>query len=178
MLKWLERWPAALWLPMYVASVFILIGGRGHWVVLGVGIAVALVTCVLAVYLALKRWPNRPRPRLFVWAIGGVVALYVIAGVVGAAVDLSYGIAAVLAVTFPLTAVALLLALMRTKTIEHDGHLIDASAEDDEDAFPGFGMDDETEMGDSPELADAGVDPVEESRRRVRRVRGESRTSR
>jgi hypothetical protein len=157
MRRWLQRWPPVLWIGVYVASLLILIGGRGKWTVLAVGGAIALAACGTGVHLAVRRRPDLPRPGWFAWAIGGVALFYVIcAAVATATMGVIYGVAALMAGVIPMTAVALLLATMRTRTAQTaDGGMRDTSAADHEDPFPGIGMDDRTAVGDTPEHAGA-----------------------
>jgi hypothetical protein len=157
MRRLLERWPPVLWIAVYIASLLILMGGRGKWTVLAVGGAIALLACVTAVHLAVRRRPDHPRPGWFGWAIGGVALFYVIcAAVATATMGVVFGVAALMAGVIPMTAVALLLATTRAKTVQApDGGARDASVDDHEDPFPGIGMDDETALGDTPEHAGA-----------------------
>src|SRR3954467_9523485 len=61
--SFLRRWPAALWLLVYVGSIFILNGSNGDWdpLQLALGIGLAAIACALAMYLALGSLA-RPRP--------------------------------------------------------------------------------------------------------------------
>jgi hypothetical protein len=140
MIRLLERWPPAAWLAVYIASLLILMGGRGRWELLVIGIALAVTAAAAAVYLALARRPGRPHPRGFYWALGGVLAFYVLCAALAALADPVYALAALAAGVIPFTAVALLLALMRSKTVEQDGRMKDTSAADHEDRVPGFGL--------------------------------------
>jgi lysylphosphatidylglycerol synthetase-like protein (DUF2156 family) len=137
----LERWPPAAWLAVAIASLLILMGGRGRWDLLAAGMALALIVAIVAVYLAIGRRPARPRPRWFSWALGGVAAFYVVCAVVASLADPLYAIAALAAGLIPLTAVALLLATLRSKTVEQDGTIKDTSVDDHEDPRPGIGLD-------------------------------------
>src|SRR4051812_50120153 len=74
----LRRWPPVLWLLVYVGSIFILNGGNGKWdtLELALGIGLAVLACLLAIYLAVGPWRGRPR-----WTgplIGGVFAFYAV----------------------------------------------------------------------------------------------------
>jgi hypothetical protein len=157
MRRLLERWPPALWVVVYVASLLILMGGRGKWTVLAVGGTLALAACATAIHLALRRRPGRPRPRWFVWAIGGVALFYVVcAAMATATMGVVFGVAALAAGAIPMTAVALLLATTRAKTVTGPrGEPRDVSAADERDPFPGIGLDDRTALGDTPEHAGA-----------------------
>jgi hypothetical protein len=148
----MRRWPPLLWLPVYVASELILLGSHRRWELLVPGIALALIAFGMALRWALRR-DGRPRPRWFVWAVGGVAAYYLASAAAAALVGPGYVVAALLAGVIPMTAAALLLATVRAKTAEEDGRLRDVSGERD-DAFPGIGLDDATPLGDTSEHAE------------------------
>src|SRR3954451_17481270 len=84
--SFLRRWPAALWLLVYVGSIFVLNGSNGEWdplqLVLGVGLAA--VACALALYLAFGPWPGHERPRGTGLLIGGVLGFYLICALAAA----------------------------------------------------------------------------------------------
>jgi hypothetical protein len=82
------------------------------------GGALALVVCGVSLYLALEHWPDRPRPAIVVWAIAGVVVFYVLVGLAASAAGVEYGLVSIAAGVIPLFAVALLLAMMRSRTAE------------------------------------------------------------
>jgi hypothetical protein len=82
-----------------------------------------------------------------------------VAAVAGATAGPRYAVAALAAAVIPMAALCLLLALMRSKTDESDGRLVDASAEQDDDPFPGIGFDSSTPLGDTPEHSDAVDEP-------------------
>jgi hypothetical protein len=113
------------------------------------GGALALVVCGVSLYLALEHWPDRPRPAIVMWAIAGVVVFYVLVGLAASAAGVEYGLVGVAAGVIPLSAVALLLATMRSRTAESVGRLRDDSGDPDEDPAPGLGMDDQTALGDT-----------------------------
>jgi hypothetical protein len=150
----MKRWPPILWLPVYVASVLILMGSRGKWPLLVVGGVLAVIALGLALRLAVGRSTGRPRPAWFPWALGGLAAWYLVAAAAAALAEPVYAVATLLAGVIPMTALALLLATMRAKTVESEGRLHDAAAADADDPFPGIGVDDASEMGDTPELAE------------------------
>lgn len=140
MIGWLRRWPVALWLPVYVGSIFILNGGRGDPSELVVGGVFLLVAIVGGAYLAIGRWPGHPRPRAFFWTFGGVAAFYLIAGAVAAHYNVTWGAAALAAGIIPLTGVTLLFAAIRSKTVEAGGRVQDEAAANADDPFPAIGM--------------------------------------
>ncbi|MCW2983026.1 MAG: hypothetical protein JWR63_596, partial [Conexibacter sp.] len=154
----MRRYPAFLWLPVYVGSLFILNGGNPGWgpVQLTIGIGLVLVACVGATYLALGPWPGRPRPRGLGWLVGGVVGFYVVSAIAAAAfTGPDEAIAVLLAGAIPLTAVSIWLAHARAKTAgAEDGELRDAVAEDHEDPVPGIGLEDRRPLGDTPAAHD------------------------
>jgi hypothetical protein len=94
-----------------------------------------------------------------VWAIAGMVVFYVLVGLAASAAGIEYGLVGVAAGVIPLSAVALLLATMRSRTAESDGRLRDDSGDPDHDPFPGLGMDDQTPLGDTPDHSDSFDEP-------------------
>jgi hypothetical protein len=173
----MRRWPAILWLPVYVASEFILLGGDGRPVLLAVGGALALIAFITSLWLALGK-SDHPRPRWFFWAIGGVALCYVPSAVAASALGVKFAAAALAAAVIPMTAVSLLLAIVRGKTAPAEGGLRHTSGDRDDPA-PGIGLDDTTPLGDTSEHSDAWDDPdsVEIPRRfRSPRVRPPSQT--
>jgi hypothetical protein len=153
----LRRWPPILWPLMTMASLLILAGASGDWRpgLLVAGAALALIVFGLSFYLATRGQPDRPRPPVVNWAMAGLAAFYLVAAAAGATAGPEYAVAALAAGVIPMAALCLLLALMRSKTVESDGHLVDVSAQRDEDPFPGIGMDSTTPLGDTPEHSDA-----------------------
>jgi hypothetical protein len=146
---------------MTLASLLILGGASGHGdpVLLVVGAGLALMLFGLSLYLATRRWGGQPRHPGFYWAMAGLAGYYLVAAIVAATAGLEYAVAALLAGVIPMTALALLVAAIRAKTVESDGRLRDASGDAREDPYPGIGMDDETPLGDTPEHSEALEDP-------------------
>jgi hypothetical protein len=66
-----------------------------------------------------------------------------------------YGLAGLGAGVIPLTALSLLVATVRMKTVERGGAARDPTADAGDDPFPGIGMDDATPLGDTSEHSDA-----------------------
>jgi hypothetical protein len=62
-----------------------------------------------------------------------------------------YAIAALLAGVIPGTAIAVVIATTREKSLESDERLHDTAA-DDREPFPGIGLDDSTPLDDTPEV--------------------------
>jgi hypothetical protein len=155
------NWPPIIWPLMTFGSLLILVGssGRVDPPLVVAGAVLALVVCAVSLYLALKGWPERPRPAIVVWAIAGVVVFYVLVGLAAAAAGLEYGLVGVAAGVIPLSAVALLLATMRSRTAESGGRLRDDSGDPDHDRAPGLGMDDQTPLGDTPDHSDSFDQP-------------------
>jgi hypothetical protein len=151
---------------VYVGSLLILMGSRGHLELLVLGGLLAFIACAMGVTLALGRWPGRPRPATFWWAIVGVAAFYGLCAVIAGLQDTAYIIPTLAAGIIPMTAVALLLALMRSKTEERDGRLVDRSVDDETDSLPGFGIDDGSALGDTTEHASAGRTSARPGRQR------------
>jgi hypothetical protein len=156
----LRRYPAVLWIPVYVGSLLILNGGHPDWSVgqLVAGIALITVAAGLATYLAVGRWPDRPRPVGMGWAFVGVGAFYAVtAGVAGAFAGPGAGLATLLAGAVPLTAVSIWVAHARAKTAatdRADRPLEDAVASDHEDPVPGIGLESSRPLGDTPDAHD------------------------
>jgi hypothetical protein len=146
----LRRWPAWLWLPVYLGSVFVLMGSQKTPLLIA-GAASILIALAGALRIALGREPRSPRRGRFVVAVCGLVALYVVCAVLAAPLGAKYAIAALLAGAIPTTAVAILIATARRATVEVDGRLADRSVED-RGPFPVLGLDDATGLGDSPEV--------------------------
>jgi hypothetical protein len=90
---------------------------------------------------------------------GRVVVFYVLVGLAASAAGVEYGLVGVAAGVIPLSAVALLLATMRSRTAESVGRLRDDSGDPDEDPAPGLGMDDQTPPGDTPDHPDSFDEP-------------------
>jgi hypothetical protein len=152
-IRWLDSWPPALWLAVYVASLFVLMGGQRED--LGIaGLTLLLVAFGFAIRLAVRPLPGRPPPKGYGAVMAGFAAFYLISAAAAAQLGPDYALAALLAGTVPATAATLTYATARRKTrMGEDGRLQDESIEDDS-PLPGVGFDDETPLGDSPELHD------------------------
>ena len=153
MTRWLNTWPPAVWLAVYVSSLLVLMGSqRAELGVVGLGIL--LIAFGVAIYLAIRPMPGRPPPRGFAPLLAGLAAFYGISAIAAAESGPQYAVAALLAGTVPGTAAVLTYATGRRKTrLREDGRVEDLSVEDDS-PFPGVGFDDATPLGDSPELHD------------------------
>lgn len=154
----MRRYPAFLWLPVYIGSIFVLNGGNPGWgwTQLTIGVVLILVAAAAATYLALGPWPGRPPPTGMRWVFAGVMAFYAICAIAaGAFVGPGAGIATLLAGAVPLTAVAIWVAHTRAKTAGDDERRFrDAEAEDHEDPVPGIGFDATRPLGDTPAAHD------------------------
>jgi hypothetical protein len=142
---------------MTLASLLILAGASGDWRpgLLVAGGALALIVFGLSFWLATHGQADWPRPPIVNWAMGGLAAFYLVAAVAAATAGPEYAVAALAAAVVPMSALCLLLALMRSRTVESEGRLVDQSAERDDDHFPAIGMDNTTPLGDTPEHSDA-----------------------
>jgi hypothetical protein len=161
-----------LWIVVSLASVLILMGSAGHWYLTAAGLVLVIVAYAASAYLALGPWQGRPRPRWFFWAVGGGVAVYLALGaIIWGVAGTSFGVAAVAAGLVPLTALNLLLATMRSKTVHSQDGLRDLSAERHDDPLPGVGIaDDANEF-----LGPAKPDPeAAELERRARQAAEEA----
>jgi hypothetical protein len=154
----MRRFPAILWLLVYVGSLLILNGSHGKWDPweLALGIALPVIACGLALYLAAGPWGNRPKLRGSYWFVIGTLSLYALAAL---AAEIFLGpaeaLATLLAGIVPLTAVALWLATVRAKTtVTPEGALVDEAAADHTDPVPGVGADDSRPLGDTPQAHD------------------------
>jgi hypothetical protein len=154
----MRRYPAFLWVPVYVGSLLILNGGHPDWAPgqLALGIGLVVLACALATYLALGPWPGRPRPAGMGWVFAGVTGFYGVTAIAaGAFVGPDAGLATLLAGVIPLTAVSIWVAHTRVKTAgREDDHLRDAFAEDHEDPVPGIGLESSRPLGDTPAAHD------------------------
>jgi hypothetical protein len=153
----MRRFPAALWLLVYVGSLLILNGSHGKWdtLVLVLGIGLAVVACGLAIYLAAGPAQDRPRLKGSEWLIGGVFAFYAVASLAAMLfLGPAEAIATLLAGIIPMTAVAVWLATARAKTGQAGDVLVDEAAADHEDPIPGMGFDDRRPVGDTPHAHD------------------------
>jgi hypothetical protein len=167
----MSRWPPSLWIGISIGSLFILRGTSGGW---RPGTAIAggvllLATFGLSLYLALARG-HGPRHPGFQWAITGMAVWYLAMAGAASLAGPEYAVAGLLAGVIPLTALALLVATARRKTVVEDGHLRDATADANDDPLPGIGLDDETPAGETSELHDLEREdpPVRRFQRRAR----------
>jgi hypothetical protein len=154
----MRRYPAFLWVPVYIGSLLILNGSHPDWSPgkLALGIALVVLACAAATYLALGPWPGRPRPTGLKWTLAGVAVFYAVcATVAGVFAGPDAGLATLLAGAVPLTAVSIWVAHVRAKTVgQEESKMADPFAEDHEDPVPGIGLDDERPLGDTPEAHD------------------------
>lgn len=102
-----------LWVPVYVASVLILMGGADSTPLLVVGAALIVLSFAASLWLAFGHPRADPRPRWFWWALGVGGGAYVLMAVGAAADGWQYTLAALLAGVVPLTALSLVLAMYR-----------------------------------------------------------------
>jgi hypothetical protein len=151
----MRRYPAVLWLLIYIGSLLILNGSHPTWKgwQLALGILLPVIACGVALYLAAGPWPGRPKVRGTYWALTGTFGFYLVTALVAlVALGIAEAIAVLLAGLIPMTAVAICLAHVRQKTeATPDGALVDDAAEDHADAVPGLGVDDVRPLGDTPE---------------------------
>jgi hypothetical protein len=155
----MKRWPWLLWLPVYVASELILLGSHHRWGLLAAGGALMLGAFIFSLHLSLGRGQPGPRPRWFFWVVGGVALSYaLVAAVAGVELGPTWALGALAAGVIPMTAVSLLLATVRSKTVSTTEGLRDRSG-DAEDPAPGIGVDEDTPIGDTNEHSDALQDP-------------------
>jgi hypothetical protein len=150
----LKLWPPILWLPVYIASELILLGSHHRWFLLVTGGVLMLIAFGLSLHLTLRHRREHPVPRWGYWAIGGVAACYIVAATAAwLSLGPTWALGALAAGIIPMTAVSLVLATVRTKTLASDSGRRDASGATD-DPIPGIGLDDETPLGDTAEHSD------------------------
>src|SRR3954470_18095625 len=128
----------------------------------------------LAVYLAVSRRQGDARPPLIFWPLAAVVGFYALVALAASLAGWEYGAAALLATLTPGTAVALLVAAVRSRTRADGDRLVDASAADSDDPLPAQGFDDSTPFGTTSEHSDAEGDPIAAARARRRSARGQA----
>jgi hypothetical protein len=158
-----------------VASELILLGSHRRWYLLGAGAALMLLAFGVSLYLSLRGNNERPRPRWFFWAIGGVAMCYlVVAGTAWVVLGPTWALAAFAAGIIPMTAVSLLLATVRAKTAGTSSGLRDVSG-DASDPLPGMGLDDQSPFGETSEHSDALYDPESAESLQERGPRSQSR---
>jgi peptidoglycan/LPS O-acetylase OafA/YrhL len=144
----MRRYPAFLWVPVYIGSLLVLNGGHPDWRPgeLAAGIGLVVLAAAVSTYLALRPWPGRPSPAGVSWLVFGVLGFYMVCAIVaGAFAGPGAGLATLLAGLVPLTAVSIWVAHMRAKT---------PAIDDNRDPVPGVALDDERPMGDTPEAHD------------------------
>lgn len=155
----IRRYPFALWVPIFIGSVFILNGAspRLEPVQLSIGLALTVIPFLVGLYLAIGPWEDRPRPKqLITWFLGGTALVYVVLAVAALVfLDDRFAPVVLLSGLWPLTAVTLWIANSRNKTVGSGGDIADESAGNADDGAPGMGVTEERPMGDSPELHDA-----------------------
>jgi hypothetical protein len=158
MRRWIDQWPAVVWPLMSLASLYILIGTSGTWkpTAFVVGVVLALVTFGLALSMAIGPLRGRPDDRKLFWPMIALAAWYVALAAAAGLAGPWYAVAGLAAGIIPLSALSLMLAVARRKTVlTEDGRLVDASADREDDPFPGIGLDShDTQLGDTPERAD------------------------
>jgi hypothetical protein len=118
------------------------------------GLLLMAAMLALGVYLALRPEPGVASPRPFLPGLIFVVGFYVVCAIIALiALDAEHALVTLLAGLWPTTAIALVVATGRRRTREVDGHLVDASR-DDQGPLPALGADDERPLGDTPEAHD------------------------
>jgi hypothetical protein len=171
MAKRVLRWPPWVWLLVYVGSLLVLMGSQ-RWDLMIAGIALVSSAFLLAVYLAQRPGRSRAPAAIYRWAMVGLATFY--GGLAIVALVLlgpAYALAVLLGGLIPATAISLLFATVRQRTVAAERSLEDRSADDEDEQLPGVGMDDDTPLGDTSELSDVQEDPMVGRRRRLRDVR-------
>jgi hypothetical protein len=154
----LRRWPAVLWILVYVGSVLILNGANGKWdpLELALGIGLSLVAFALGMYLAFAPWPGgRPVTPGMRWLVGGVALFYAVCTLAAAIFSgFAEAVATLLAGIIPMTAAALWVAMARSKTLGLPDSPEDASKAASDDPFPAVGAEPDRPLGDTAEAHD------------------------
>jgi hypothetical protein len=147
-----------------LASELILMGSDGRWGMLVAGGVLALVAFGVSLRLALGDASDRPRPPWLGWAVAGVAGFYVLIAAAAASAGPEYAAVGLMAGVIPMTAVSLMVAALRSKTVASDeGRPQDAAAADHRDPFPGMGVDEGSPLGDTSQHSAA----IEDTRRRA-----------
>jgi hypothetical protein len=158
-------WPPIVWPLMSVGSLLLLMGGTGdgrpEFLIAG-GILAGLVL-LLSIYLATRGQSDRPWSRGMHAAMAGTALLYVAVAIAAGAAGPEYALAGLVAGVIPLSAIALMVATVRSKTAADRSGLRDASAGAHDDPYPGLGVDQNTPVGNTPERSDV-VDQPDYSR--------------
>jgi hypothetical protein len=164
--------------PVYIASELILLGSHRRWYMLAAGGLLCLLAFAGGLRYAVGSSREHPRPRWFYWAIGGVAICYAIVAIVaGAELGPVWAAGAFGAGIIPMTAVTLLLASARSKTVSTKSGLTDVSG-DSEDVTPGIGLDDRSPLGETTEHSNAMNDPQSGEHPRNQPRRGQARVDR
>jgi peptidoglycan/LPS O-acetylase OafA/YrhL len=171
----MTRWPPILWLCIAVGSLLLLVGWNGTETnpqALIPGIVLIAAGVVGSLWLAFGRWGDRPSNAGVTWLVPATVVFYVLCALAALAAGGTYAVAAIVAGLIPLTAVTLITATSRAKTVRHGDGQRETTASAADDPFPGIGGDDATPVGDTPEhsTAERVARPDErlERRRRTR----------
>ena len=168
----MTRWPPLIWVLMALGSVLLLVGYNGADIsvpALVVGGLLAAAGAGLAFWLAFGRWGHRPQPAGVSWLVPATIVFYLLCAGAALASGTEYAAAALAAGLFPLTAVTLITATTRAKTVGTGDGMRETTAAAHDDPFPGVGADDETPLGDTSEHSDA--ERVAEPDRRFERRR-------
>src|SRR3954470_19308805 len=170
---WIRSWPPVLWLLVSLGSLFVVEASGRTWLSV-TGIVLMVLAFGVAVYLAVSRRQGDARPPLIFWPLAAVVAFYALVALAASLSGWQYGAAAMLAALIPGTAVALLVATVRSRTRAVGDRLVDASTADSADPVPAQGFDDSTPLGTTSEHSDAEGDPLAASRARRRAARSQA----
>jgi membrane-bound ClpP family serine protease len=154
----MTRWPPILWLCISVGSLLLLVGWNGadlNPVALALGIVLIVAGAFGSLWLAFGRWGDRPQVGGLAWLLPATVAFYVLCAIAASIAGSQYGIVAIVAGLIPFTAVTLLTATARAKTVGQDDGQRDVAPAAADDPLPGIGGDDGTPVGDTSEHSNA-----------------------
>jgi hypothetical protein len=169
----MTRWPPLVWVLVFAGSLLLIVGYNGadyNPEALIPGAVLVLTALGLSFFMAFGRWGHRPSPTGVSWLIPATAVFYVLCAGAALLAGGQYAVAAIAAGIIPLTAVTLLTATSRAKTVGSDDTRRETTAAEHTDPFPGVGMDDETPLGDTPEhsTAERVAEPHPRFQRRTR----------
>ena len=129
---WIRRWPPVLWLLVSLGSLFVVEASGRTWLSV-TGIVLMVLAFGVAVYLAVSRRQGTLDRRSSSGRSPRLSRFYALVALAASLSGWQYGAAAVLAALIPGTAVALLVATVRSRTRAVGDRLVDASTADSAD---------------------------------------------
>jgi hypothetical protein len=154
----MTRWPPILWLCVAGGTLLVLMGWNGtqtHAPALVAGVVLVVTGVVGSLWLAFGRWRHRPQVGGVAWMVPATVLFFVVCALLALIAGSKYAVAASVVGLIPFTAVTLLTATTRSKTVAGGDDRRETTAAAADDPFPGIGGDDQTPVGDTSEHSDA-----------------------